>query len=225
MEAQLKEVELEKQALTWPEKAKAIIVSNQETYSVAANLLISIATLKKEIIDHHKPIKETAFAAHKAAVAAEKRLLDPLAEAETIIKRGIGLFEMEQERIRREAEQRAIEEARRREEEARIALAVEAEKQGATVETVQEIIDTPLPMRAPVIQAPAFQRPTGISAGRKPVYRWRTVNEAQVPREYLMLNEVKINGIVRAMGPTTKIPGIEVYEDIPNISVRTGGRQ
>lgn len=219
MEAQVKEVQFEQQALSWPQKAKAITVRDQPSYNAAAELLISIATLKKEIIDHHKPIKETAFAAHKAAVAAEKRLLDPLAEAETIIKRGIGLFEQEQERIRLEAQRKAEEEARRLEEEARLKLAVQAEEMGATPETVQEIIETPMPMQAPVI-APAFQRAAGIGASRKPVYKWRVVDEKQIPREYLMIDQVKINGIVRAMGKATSIAGIQIYEDVPNISVR-----
>lgn len=220
MNAQLKEVELEQQALTWPDKAKAITICDQQSYNQAADLLVSIATLKREIIEHHKPIKETAFAAHKAAVAAEKRLLDPLAESETILKRGIGTFEMEQERIRREVERKAIEEARRLEEEARLALAVQAEKAGATEETIQEIIETPMPMQVPVVTQ-TFQRAAGVSAGRKPVYRWRVVNETLVPRDFLMLNEVKINAIVRNANSTTKIPGIEIYEDIPNVSVRT----
>lgn len=223
MEAQLKEVEFEQQALTWTEKAKAVVVRNQESYNQATGLLLSIAGLKREIIDHHKPIKDTAYAAHKAAVAAEKRLLDPLAEAEAIIKRGIGSFELEQRRIREEAERKALEEARRAEEEARIRLAEQAESMGAEAETVAEILDTPMPVQTPIV-VPSFQRAEGVSARSKPVYRWRVVNEGQIPREYLKIDEVKINGIVRAMGAATKINGIEIYEDVPQISVRAARR-
>jgi hypothetical protein len=219
MAEQLQEVELEQQALTWPQKAKAIIIADRDSYNQGAGLLINIADLKKEIIDHHKESKEKAFAAHKAIVAAEKRMLDPLVEAETIIKRSLGVFIQEQERIRIEAERKAQDKARKREEEARLALAIEAEKQGATAETIQEIVDTPMPMQISAI-LPSFASAPGISSGRKPVYRWRVVNEALVPREYLALNEVKINGVVRAMGATAKIAGIEVYEDIPNIAIR-----
>jgi len=223
MNAQLKEVELEQQALTWPEKAKAITIADQDSYNQAAGLLIAIAGLEKEIIEHHKPIKDTAYAAHKAAVAAEKRLLDPLTEAKTIIKRGLGVFVQEQERLRLEADRKALEEARKREEEARLALAVEAEKQGATEETVQEIVSTPMPIQV-TPTAPSFQRAVGIGASRKPVYRWRVINESQIPREFLKIDDVKINGHVRAHGATAKIAGIQIFEDIPNISVRAGGR-
>jgi hypothetical protein len=219
MAAQLKEVELEQQALTWPQKAKAIVITNQDSYNQAAGLLIAIATLKKEIVDHHKPIKDTAFAAHKAAVAAEKRLLDPLVEAETFIKRGLGVFVQEQERLRLEAQRKVEEEARRLEEEARLKLAVQAEEFGADEETVQEIVNTPLPMQRPVA-VPSFTPAAGIGSSRKPVYKWRVIDEKQIPREFLKIDEVKINGIVRAMGSATKIAGIQVYEDLPNISVR-----
>jgi hypothetical protein len=223
MAAQLKDVELESQALSWPEKAKAIIISNQESYNQATGLLISIADLKKEIIDHHREPKQKAFETHKAIVAAEKRLLDPLVESETIIKRGLGAFIQEQERIRQEAQRKADEEARKREEEARLALAVEAEKHGATEETQAEILNTPMPIMRPVV-APSFQKAVGIGASAKPVYKWRVTNEALIPRKFLTIDQVKINAQVRAFGATEQIPGIEIYEDIPNISVRTARR-
>lgn len=216
MAAQLKEVELEQQAMTWPEKARAIAVRDQESYNRAAGLLISIAGLEKEIIDHHKEPKQKAFEAHKAIVAAEKRLLEPLAEAKGIIKRAIGAFEQEQERIRQEAERKAREEAARLEEEARLKLAVQAEEMGAPAETVQEIIDTPMPMAVPAAPR-TFQRAAGVSTRR--IWKWEIVNEKEIPREYLMIDQVKINGIVRAMGGSTKIPGIRVYEET-GISVR-----
>jgi len=219
MAAQLQEVELEQQALTWPEKARSIKVVDQQTYNQAATVLIDIATLKKQIVEHHKPIKDSAFAAHKAAVAAEKRLLDPLEEASGIIKRGIGVFEQEQERIRLEAQRKAEEEASRLEEEARLKLAVQAEEMGATEETITEIVNTPIPLQRPVV-APSFQRTTGVSTSRKPVYKWRVIDEKKIPREFLMIDPVKVNGIVRAMGSATNIAGIQVYEDLPNISVR-----
>jgi hypothetical protein len=216
MAAQFEEVELEEQALSWPEKARAIRVSDQETYDRAAALLISVGELEKKIIEHHRPIKESAYAAHKAAVAAEKRLLDPLAEAKGIIKRSIASFEIEQERIRREAEQKAREESARLEEEARLKLALQAEEMGAAPETVQEIIDTPIPMTVPPIQ-PMFSRAAGISTRK--VWKWEVVNEAEIPRQFLMIDRVKINGIVRAMGASTKIPGIRIYEET-GIAVR-----
>lgn len=217
MAAELKEVEvLETQALSWPAKAKAITISDQTSYDKAAKLLIDIADLEKEITDHHSDPKKKTHAAWKAIVAAEKKLLEPLTEAKGIIKRGLGSWIQEQERIRQEQERKAQEEARRREEEARLALAVEAEKHGASEETKQEILSTALPMQVPVVPS-TFQKAKGIS-GRK-YYKWRVVNEKQIPRKYWMLDEKAINGVVRSMGQKADIAGIEIYEEA-GITVR-----
>lgn len=45
------------------------------------------------------------------------------------------------------------------------------------------------------------------------VTKWRVTDEAAVPREYLTIDEKKINQTVREMKKLAKIPGIEVYEE------------
>ena len=42
--------------------------------------------------------------------------------------------------------------------------------------------------------------------------RWRVIDEAKVPRSFLMLNTAAIDAEVKKYKMTTKIPGIEVYE-------------
>jgi hypothetical protein len=217
MAAELIPTEIESEALSWPQKAKAITIMDQESYDKGAALLVSIATLERQIIDHHKEPKEKAFQTHRSICAAEKRLLDPLTEAKGIIKRGLGVWVQEQEQIRLEAQRKADELARKIEEEARLALAVEAEKAGATEETKAEILATPIPIVRPIIQ-PTFQKATGVSSKKK--WAWRIVDANQIPRQYLQVDEVKINGVVRAMGAAANIPGIQVFEDT-QISVRT----
>jgi len=219
MAAELKEIELEQQALTVADEARAITVRDQASYDLAAQKLLGVRELIKQINDTFDPDIKRWHEGHKSALATKKKVLGDLPAADGILVLLIAKWEMEQRRIREEADRKALEEARKREEEARLALAVEAKKQGATEETVQEIVNTPMPIQV-TPTAPSFQRAVGIGASRKPVYRWRVINESVIPREYLSLNEVKINGVVRAMGATAKIAGIEVYEDIPTISVR-----
>ena len=225
MEAMLKEVEFEQKALSWPEKAKAVTIRDQATYCTATDLLIAITDLEREIIAHHKPIKDTAYAAHKAAVAAEKRLLDPLTEAKTIIKRSVGAWDQEQERIRLEAQRKAWEAARKAEEEARLALAVQAESAGATEETVQEIILTPIPIPAPIV-APTYQRTSGIGTTQ----RWhaeitdikalcRAVAEGKASAELVMGNMPALNKLAVALKGTMSIPGCRAVSEA-SISVR-----
>jgi hypothetical protein len=210
---------LEEQALTWPERAKAVRITDQESYNAAAELLIAIADLKKQIVEYNADPKKSAYDTWKLICSREKRGLDPLAEGEQILKRIMGTFVQEQERLRLEAQRKADEEARRKEEEARLSLAVEAEQYGAPEETIQEIVNTPMTVQRNVVPS-QFAKPAGIGTSHKPVYKWELVNKSQVPEEYKMIDSVKINGIIRAMGNTHPIPGIRIYEDIPNISVR-----
>jgi hypothetical protein len=219
MAAQLKDLELEQQALTWPEKAKAITIRDQETYNQAAGLLISIAALEKQIIDHHADPKRKAFESHRAICAAEKRLLDPLQDAKTVVKHSIGAWEQEQERIRRESERKALEQARIHEEEARLSLAVQAEQLGATEETKQEILNTPIPMPT-LVAKPTFNRAAGLSTSQ----RWkaevtdikslcRAVADGKASTELVQGNMTALNAMARAMKSTLNIPGVRAIPE------------
>lgn len=209
-------MELEKKALSWPDRAQALRIVDQSSYEEGAGLLISIADLEAEIIEHHKEPKRKAHETHKAIVAAEKKLLDPLTKAKGIIKRSLGVWTAEQERIRQEEERKAREEAQQREEEARLKLAEEAQKQGATEQTVDEILETPLPQIRPVVK-PTYEKVSNVS-GRE-YWKWEIIDANQIPREYLTPDTVKINGIVRAMKGATKIAGIKVFSET-SMSVR-----
>jgi hypothetical protein len=221
MAAELKEVELEQQALSVADEAKAIIIKDQISYDRAAEKLLGVRTLIKQIDETFDPDIKRWHEGHKAALATKKKVLGNLPFADATLVRLIGQWEIEQRRIREENDRKEREAALKREEDARLALALEAESHGAEEETVREILETPQPIQVQPSK-PTFKPAAGLSSSRKPVYRWRTTNANMIPRGYLMIDEVKINGIVRAMGKQTQIPGIEVYEDIPNISVRTG---
>jgi hypothetical protein len=219
MATELIDKDLEQQALTWPERARAIAIRDQRTYTLAGTLLVDISALEREIQQHHKPIKDAAFAAHKAAVAAEKRLLDPLQDAKGILKRGIGAWEEEQERIRQEAERKAQEAARKLEEEIRLQQAVAAEQAGADQATVEEIMETPIPIPVP-IAPPTFDRVQGVSTSQ----RWRAevfdikllcraVTLKKLPVTYVKPNLTTLNTKTRAEKSTLKIPGVRAVPE------------
>jgi hypothetical protein len=132
--------EIEQTALSWPERAKTTTVTDANSYVGAAGLLKTIAQLKKQIKDYNAPIKSKAKAALQAVVDAEKNLLEPLETAEGIIKAAIAKYDIEQKRLQFEAAERD----RKREEEKRLAIAVEAEQSGQTLEAVREILNTPV---------------------------------------------------------------------------------
>lgn len=170
---------LTNQALTWPEKARAVQITSSEGLEQAAEMLRGIKDLRGEVNATFDPIVSKAFAAHREATAAKKRAEGPLAEAEQILRGQITGYQLEQERLRKEAERRARAEAeersrqererlaaeqRRAEEEARkaaedqkLADALAAESEGAPPEEVEAILEAPVevvPMVMPVSPAP-----------------------------------------------------------------------
>lgn len=110
---------LETEALSIPNQARQIAVTNQETLDKAGRMLTEvIKPLRAEAADVFDPIIRQAHEAHKAALAGKARVEKPLIEAEGILKTSIGGYLAEQERIRlqEEARLRAEQEARQREE-------------------------------------------------------------------------------------------------------------
>jgi hypothetical protein len=165
-------------AISLADQARAIRVSDQVTFDQAQQMLTAVVDMKREAVAHHKPVKEAAWKTHQAAVAAEKRVLDPLLAAEGVLRPAISGYLIEQERIRQEEQRRAREEVariQREQEEAhrrecerieaeqraaveaqQIADALQAEAEGAAPEEVTAILEQPAaPVAAYVAPPPA----------------------------------------------------------------------
>lgn len=219
--------ELDQKALTLPEKAKAIKVIDQQTYDVAVEELKGIVALRKEIVEHHAPLKAKAHEAHKAICDAEKKLLQPVDLAERTIKSAIGTYESEQRRIEEERQRKIREELERQAAEQIESAAVEAESQGASVEEVAAIIEQPLivPRVAP---APTFQRAAGVSTSQTFAAEvfdikalCKAIGEGKVPANYVSPNMTALNQRARADRQALSIPGVRA---VPVSNVRVGGR-
>ena len=211
--------ELKQTALTLPQQAKAIIITDQATYEVAAEKLLGVAALRRQIVDYHKPLKQKAHEAHAAICAAEAGMLAPVAEAEMILKRGIGAYQAEQARIQEQREREAREKAEREAAELLEQQLEAAEAEGATPEEVQAIIEQPAP--APVIRVePTIQRAAGISTAK--IYRAevfdikklaRAVADGCVAATLIEGNTVALNQLARATKGSVAIPGVRVIEE------------
>lgn len=220
-EAALKLVEtepVEQKALSIVDQAKAVKVTDAETYTAAGSLWKSIGDMIAEVKATFDPICDAAHKAHKAATEKRAKFLDPLTAAQKSVKRLMADYDAEQERIR-QAEQRRLEEiARKAEEDRRLAEAIAAEEAakaaGATKEEAAQeaaaIIEEPVSV-APVVVPKAVPK---IQGG--PVFqtRWsfEIVNENLIPRQYLTPDMTKIGGVVRALKAQANIPGVRAYE-------------
>jgi hypothetical protein len=164
-------------------------------------------------------MKTTAHDAHKAAVAAEKRFLDPLNEAKRTIKSAISVWVQEQTKIRAEADRKAREEAERQEEEERLAKAVKAEEAGASETEVEKIIDTPAPVKVAEV-APTYEKAAGVSTREN----WsakvtdlkalcKAIGEGNAPIQAVQANMPFLNSIARSGKSTMDIPGVEAVKE------------
>jgi hypothetical protein len=210
---------MEQKALALPDRAQHIEISDQVTYDVAVRFLGDVTALETAIVEHHKPIKDAAHKAHREACLAEKRLLDPVQQAKLIVRKSIAIWNDEQERIRREEERQAIEAAAKEEEKLRQEMAKQAEELGASKETVEEILITPIPIPRPVIAA-TFRPAAGIS--NRVTYRaevtdiralCRAVADGKVSPLLVEANQSALNKLASAEKQTLNIPGVRVIRD------------
>lgn len=210
-----------KEALTWPEKANSLVVVTNEVYAVAVDMLKGIKGLRQLIAETFDPHVQRAYQAHKALVAEKAKAEAPLTEAEVVIKRKMVAYSTEQERIRREAEEKARQEALKAEEDRRLAEASAlAELAAATGDEsyaaeAEALIQTP-------IEAPAvtIKSTTPVVSGVSYSERWAAV---VVDKKHLVafvaanpdylnlldVNQTAINALARGLKANMKIPGLQ----------------
>ena len=163
--------------------------------------------MRKEIDSYFDPIISRAHAAHKEAVSQKKRADEPLAQAEAILKPQMLAFVNEQRRKAEEEERRQREEARKKAEQEQLEAAIQAEAEGDK-EAAEAIIQEPV--YVPPIQVKAeIPKVSGFSVREQ--WTFEIVDEKKIPREYLIVDEVSIGKIVRAMKDKTSISGIRAY--------------
>jgi len=215
--------ELEKKVLSLPEMAKEIVITNDDQLFKGNQFLLLIKNKQKEINSVFNPMIQKAHEAHKEAIAQKKKFENPLREAEDYLKSQIAPYLAEKERARREAElraQREREEAERKareEEERKLQEAIKAEEEGR-IEEAEEILNEEAIEPALKEQiVPEKTKLQGTFLRRD--WKWRISNFEDIPKEYLKLDEVKINQAVRSLKEKAAIPGIEIYYE-DNVSSR-----
>jgi hypothetical protein len=201
-------------------QANAVVVTNDAQKQDAANFLKAIKEKAKAVTDFFAAPKKKADELHKAICEQEKTILQPLKDAETIIKRTVGEYDnqqrMERNRLEQEARRRQQEEADRL-----LAEAAAAEQSGDTIgaETLLASAEIVADMK-PTVTAPA--KTSGISTR----YKWvaEVVADAAVPTHIngLCIRPIDIaalNKLAQASNGTLDVPGVKFKQE-PIITVR-----
>lgn len=225
--------DLEREAVTWTERAKGFRITDAASCVNASHLLRSIKGLRTEVANWFAPHLDAAMETKRKAEAARKGLADerdrmdaPLIEAETAIKRTLLTWEDEQERIRRAEERRLQAEAQREAETVTLAAAAALEREAAACgdETMRQEAEEILaqPIDAPVVSvATLMPKVQGVT------YRdnWKAHLEVDVRKlaaavaagtvspTFLTPNAVALNNFARATKGTQAVPGVKFWND------------
>lgn len=177
--------------------AKAYVVDGPDMYSLAGNELKEIKSRRKAIDDQRKMMTKPLDESKAAIMDFFRTPLSMLDDAEAAIKRAMLTYQQEEQRKEREAREKAAAEAR----------LIEAEAKAQNPDAPPPVVIMP-PVK--VAEVPKVK---GISTRK--VWKARVADAAQVPREYLLVDEQKLGALARATEGSVQVPGVEFYsEDI-----------
>ncbi len=91
------------------------------------------------------------------------------------------------------------------------AAALQEQIEAARLATENAIRDTAMAPRQVQVAAPPKVTAAGTSF--RTVWKFRVLDLAQVPREYMILNEQMVGALARSTKGAMAIPGIEIYEE------------
>ena len=201
---------LESEAHAWPDRARALAVTDHAGYARAADFLLGIKGVREEIAQACDPVIAAAHRAHQAACQQKRALEAPLVEAEGIVKEVIAAYLETEEKARRRREAELAREAARLEEEARRAEAEALEAAGESAAAAQVAA-------APLLTAPILlpkPRAEGIAARESwtaVVVSLRALCHAvavgRVPETAVLPNGATLNAAARAMKSAFNWPG------------------
>lgn len=204
-------------------RAESFVIQTPEDYEAAGEFGKMLKQKAAEVTGFFKPMKDSAYQAHKAVCDREKAMLTPLKNAEKIVKKTMGDYLMEQERIRREAEEaarRAAEEERERKLKEAMALEAAGDKEGAEAAVEEAVVmDEATGYSVP---APVKPKVSGVSTSKD--WEITGIDTAKVPvnfngMELRPVDQAAVMRLIRASKGSIAIPGI-AYREVAKMSFR-----
>lgn len=199
-------------------QTESIVINGDEDYQAAAEFGRELKRKSAEVTAFFKPMKDAANKAHKEVCQREKAMLEPLKNAEGILKKEMGRYTMEQERQRAEME-RQLRLAAQAEADKKLAEAAAAEEAGdkAGCEAAlldAQIIDTAGRSASLQVQAPKA-RGTSVSKDWQIV----EVDDLLVPVAIAgvvirPVDKGTVMRLIRSSKGTIQIPGVTYQETV-----------
>ena len=187
--------------------AQAFKIVNADGYASAGGTLTRIKDAMKKLLAKRKKITDPIDEAKKEVMDLFRDPQFKLETAEKAIKTAMIDYQDEQERIQRELQRKADEDARKQREKL-LEQSRKAEAKGQTEKAAM------LEIRSETVAAPVVQRevPKVAGVGTRTVWDYQVDDASKIPREYLMVDEAKIRKVVQALKGDTVIAGVRVFE-------------
>ena len=195
-------------------QAESLVIQTDEDYAFAGEFGKMLKKKASQVTTFFKPMKDSAYQAHKAVCDREKAMLTPLRNAEKTVKQVMSAYIAEQERKRREAErERKIQEA------ATLEAAGDADGAEAAFEEAAIMDDA---ASYAVVPAAATPKVSGVSTSKD----WEIVeiDPKAVPLavagiELRPVDQAAVMRLIRASKGQIEIPGI-TYRQVAKMSFR-----
>ena len=204
-------------------RAEAMVIQNDEDYADAGEFGKLLKQKAAEVTSFFKPMKDSAYQAHKAVCDREKAMLAPLKNAESMVKKAMSDYFMERERRRKEAEEaarRAAEAERERKLQEAAELEAAGDKDGAESAMSEALVMDEA--ASYTVAPPAKPKVSGVSTSKD----WeitnidpKTVPMALAGVELRPVDTAAVMRLIRASKGTIEIPGV-TYKQVAKMSFR-----
>lgn len=218
-------------------EAKGIVVRDAISYAVAGQSLKILQSVRDRAFAFLDPMREAAYKAYQFIQKRQKEALDPIDDAINHVKRGMGAWNQEQERLRlaKQAEQNRLaeEEAERQRklqsEQMTMAEVQDALDQGDTAraeEIIANPIEAPTPYVAPVHVPSSVPQVKGVSSRSNWKVDVETLDVKQllvavktgkfdVERASMLVrfDVPSLNRLAKSLREAYDVPGSRAYDD------------
>lgn len=204
-------------------RAEGFVIQNETDYADAGEFGKELKRKSAQVQEFFKPMKDSAYQAHRAICDREKAMLKPLQNAEQIIKKTMASYVQEQERKRREQEE-AMRRAAEAERERKLAEAAELESAGKTEDAEAAMTEAMVMDDASRYSAPAVEKPKvqGVSTSKD--WEIESIDAEKVPVTLAgvvirPVDQAAVMRLIRASKGSIQIPGV-AYKEVTKMSFR-----
>lgn len=202
-------------------QAGAITIDNEDDYKEAGQFGRLLKQRTAEVKDFWKPLKEAAHKAHAEICAREKAMLQPLSNAEKILKQTMGAYISEQERIRREAEE-AARRAAQAEAERRLQEAIALEAQGKSAAADAAVEEAEIMDEMSNMVSVVAEKPKAEGVATKKDWEIESIDSSKVPVliagvELRPVDTSAVMRLIRSTKGQVHIPGV-VYKEVAKVA-------